>query len=59
MLGEDDGSFTGQDCSAIPNVDSVRCDRGRCKVMSCRNGYEPADGTCLATPRSKAKREVL
>ncbi|KAG8781038.1 Dihydroxyacetone synthase, partial [Ceratobasidium sp. 428] len=59
MLDEDDDSFTGKDCSMIPNVNAVKCERGQCKVMSCRNGYEPVDGGCVATSHSKAKRGVL
>ncbi|KAG8736947.1 Dihydroxyacetone synthase [Ceratobasidium sp. 414] len=52
--GVDDKLFTGQDCSAIPNVDRVECEQGRCKVVSCRSGYTPGQGTCaLITKRAK------
>ncbi|KAI0088488.1 hypothetical protein BDY19DRAFT_985422 [Irpex rosettiformis] len=29
----------GRDCSAIPNVDSVRCHKGKCRIDSCMPGY--------------------
>ncbi|KAG8785049.1 hypothetical protein FRC12_018029 [Ceratobasidium sp. 428] len=57
-VGPDD-SFTGKDCSAIPNVDKVGCERGQCKVVSCREGYAPADGACVPKSHSKAKRGAL
>ncbi|KAJ7187958.1 hypothetical protein C8R46DRAFT_1053178 [Mycena filopes] len=28
-------SSTGQDCSAIPDVDAVSCSKGRCLVTAC------------------------
>ncbi|KAG8785052.1 hypothetical protein FRC12_018032 [Ceratobasidium sp. 428] len=59
MPGDKSGSFTGQDCSAIPNVNMVECRRGQCEVASCRKGYAPANGACVAMSHSKAKRGVL
>ncbi|KAI0682807.1 hypothetical protein BC835DRAFT_1297864 [Cytidiella melzeri] len=36
----------GRDCSAIPNVDSVRCQGGQCLIDSCMTGYVVStDGT--------------
>ncbi|KAG9073560.1 Dihydroxyacetone synthase, partial [Ceratobasidium sp. UAMH 11750] len=49
----DEESYTGKDCSAIPNVDQVRCERGQCKVISCRAGYAPGQGTCTPVPHAK------
>ncbi|KAG8711414.1 hypothetical protein FRC08_015923 [Ceratobasidium sp. 394] len=54
--GDDEPSSTGQDCSAIPHVNQVECEQGRCKVTSCRAGYIPGEGACLAVPSSTAKR---
>ncbi|KAG9103703.1 hypothetical protein FRC07_009940, partial [Ceratobasidium sp. 392] len=55
--GIDDGEkFTGQDCSTIPNVNEVKCERGSCKVISCRAGYAPSEGACKPVQHSKTKR---
>ncbi|KAG9096174.1 Dihydroxyacetone synthase, partial [Ceratobasidium sp. 370] len=53
---DDDDSFVGQDCSAIPNVDQVECEQGRCKIISCRAGYTLGEGTCSSVPPAKVKR---
>lgn len=38
----------GLDCTAIPNVDSVGCEAGVCKVFSCNPGFSVVNGTsCL------------
>ncbi|KAI9070008.1 hypothetical protein FKP32DRAFT_1535591, partial [Trametes sanguinea] len=29
----------GRDCSAIPNVDNVRCDKGECVIGKCMHGF--------------------
>ncbi|QRW11137.1 GCC2 and GCC3 domain protein [Ceratobasidium sp. AG-Ba] len=47
--------FTGKDCSAIPNVDQVKCERGRCKIMSCREGYVAGQGACVHALGHNAK----
>ncbi|QRV75618.1 proprotein convertase subtilisin/kexin type 5 [Ceratobasidium sp. AG-Ba] len=52
-LGDEDG----RDCSSIPNVDEVKCERGRCKIKSCQKGYVPGQGACVPIPgHAKAKR---
>ncbi|KAG8793580.1 hypothetical protein FRC12_002295 [Ceratobasidium sp. 428] len=59
MPGDKNGSFTGRDCSAIPNVNVVECRRGQCEIASCRKGYALANGACVAMSHSKAKRGAL
>ncbi|KAG9094057.1 Dihydroxyacetone synthase [Ceratobasidium sp. UAMH 11750] len=54
--GDDDDKFTGRDCSAIPNVDQVKCEKGRCKIINCRPGYAAGQGICAPVPHTKAKR---
>ncbi|KAG8708377.1 hypothetical protein FRC09_001277, partial [Ceratobasidium sp. 395] len=57
--GEDEDVFAGRDCSAIPNVDEVNCEQGRCKIVSCRVGYMAGQGICSPLPHSKTRRVNL
>ncbi|GJE91935.1 hypothetical protein PsYK624_080870 [Phanerochaete sordida] len=40
----------GRDCSAIPDVDAVRCARGQCIIERCRRGYIIHDGGTACRP---------
>ncbi|KAF8603519.1 hypothetical protein BDV93DRAFT_579579 [Ceratobasidium sp. AG-I] len=54
--GEGD-KHTGRDCSAIPYVDRVKCQAGRCNITSCRSGYELSGGFC-APSTSSANNDI-
>ncbi|KAG9127762.1 hypothetical protein FRC07_009887 [Ceratobasidium sp. 392] len=45
---EGEEGYTGRDCTAIPNVDKVRCSAGKCEISSCRSGFEPSGGNCVS-----------
>ncbi|KAF8603518.1 hypothetical protein BDV93DRAFT_164262, partial [Ceratobasidium sp. AG-I] len=49
--------YTGRDCSAIKNVNEVKCQAGRCNITSCRSGYEPSGGFCVPSA-DHTKRSV-
>ncbi|KAB5593243.1 Proprotein convertase subtilisin/kexin type 5 [Ceratobasidium theobromae] len=46
--GDYSSKYTGRDCGAIPNVDKVQCKKGHCEIKSCRPGFEPHNGECVA-----------
>ncbi|RPD56149.1 hypothetical protein L226DRAFT_488160 [Lentinus tigrinus ALCF2SS1-7] len=48
----------GRDCSAIPNVNTVTCNAGKCLIESCRDGYSlSADGlSCISSFNIQAKK---
>ncbi|KAG8723118.1 hypothetical protein FRC09_004630, partial [Ceratobasidium sp. 395] len=56
LPGEEDELFTGQDCSTIKNVDEVRCNNGRCQVISCQAGYVFDQLGCVPISHTKARR---
>lgn len=45
----------GRDCSAIPNVDKVRCRRGQCAIGK---GTEHASGNVLTFLQAPASRAL-
>ncbi|CUA69884.1 hypothetical protein RSOLAG22IIIB_04140 [Rhizoctonia solani] len=45
--GEESPKYAGRNCGDIPHVDGVTCHRGRCKIESCRSGYEVSGESCV------------
>lgn len=43
----------GQDCTAIPNVDEVMCNRGQCQIKSCEAGYRTANNATICVSESR------
>ncbi|KAJ9098752.1 hypothetical protein QFC21_004400 [Naganishia friedmannii] len=46
-----DTTSQGVDCSAISNVKDVSCEKGKCNVKSCEEGYYVADNCCKEEPK--------
>ena len=46
----------GKNCKAIPNVDKVLCDRGACKIISCKDGFDPAGDHCVKSGLNGARK---
>ncbi|KAI5479629.1 priA protein [Pseudohyphozyma bogoriensis] len=46
------------DCSAIPNVDEVRCDHGKCVIDSCEQGYRFFNNRCLSIKGARGTSTV-
>lgn len=46
---------TGQDCTAIPNVNEVACHHGSCEIRSCQRGFQLANNgtTCEVKGNSR------
>ncbi|QRV75619.1 GCC2 and GCC3 domain protein [Ceratobasidium sp. AG-Ba] len=54
--GEEDED-SGKNCYDIENVKDVECHRGRCKIISCQQGYNAGQGRCIpASGHTKSKR---
>jgi len=49
------GRPQGQDCSAIPDVDSAICQAGRCVIESCARGFTSTGTACVKTESSGRK----
>ncbi|KAL1413362.1 hypothetical protein Q8F55_001122 [Vanrija albida] len=49
----------GRDCTAIENVDEVRCKRGLCVVQTCAEGYVPDKLNRNCEPASSFEQFVL
>ncbi|KAG8732273.1 hypothetical protein FRC12_019354 [Ceratobasidium sp. 428] len=47
---DDDASkFTGRDCSTIEGAGQVKCNSGKCVMLSCAPHYELSGGECVKT----------
>lgn len=49
------GRPQGQDCSAIPDVDSAICQAGRCVIESCARGFTNTGSACIKAESSGRK----
>ncbi|ORY32300.1 hypothetical protein BCR39DRAFT_523818 [Naematelia encephala] len=41
---------SGEDCTSLPNVDSVACKNGRCEIRSCARGFDLAQNGTACEP---------
>ncbi|KAF7320608.1 hypothetical protein HMN09_00145400 [Mycena chlorophos] len=55
---DSDVAYTGRDCTLIPNVDEVWCEKGGCVVGSCQHGYSLVNNTCVRQTKAQSKKHA-